>query len=131
MKSNSVNAMHILVILLLVYTSITCGTLSSIRSEGTYLDEAKYPVTSPDKIKVIGDSELENVKHGRVAFVEATGKGQMSSRVALINELKKRAGLMGANAIVMPQFKLVTVGDDVFVARTVVARTLAVRLLDN
>ena len=67
----------------------------------------------------------------RIGLVEATGKGRLSSRVALIDELKRRAGLMGANAIVMPHFELVREFNPLEGPREVQARTIAVRLLDD
>ncbi len=124
------NATRFLVFLLLASTFFSCSLISSISSEGAYLGVADYPLTPPDKVRVIDDSELKGMNYTRIALVEATGKGRMSSRVALIDELKRRAGLMGANAIVMPHFELDREGDP-FESRVVQASTLAVRLLDD
>lgn len=122
------NATRCLILSLFVFS---CGFSSSLRSEGAYIEPVNYPTIPAENVRVIDDSELKDMRYTRVALLEATGKGRMSSRVAIIDELKRKAGLMGANAIVMPHFELVYEGGHFAYPREVHAKTIAVRLLDD
>jgi len=59
---------------------------------------------SPDSVVILTtEAELDTLEYARVAIIEATGSGEYTNQTDMLNAMRKRAGEIGANAILLPQ----------------------------
>ena len=64
----------------------------------------RYSAVSPDSVVILTtEAELDTLEYARVAIIEATGSGEYTNQTDMLNAMRKRAGEIGANAILLPQ----------------------------
>jgi hypothetical protein len=66
--------------------------------------DALHPTASPhDPAAPPCWSELDTLEYSRIALIEATGSGEWTNQTQMLDALRKRAGAVGANAILLPR----------------------------
>lgn len=76
-----------------------------VQTQATLLNPSAqaYPPVAPDSVIILtSDTELDTLEFARVAMIEATGSGEWTSQTGMLEAMRKKAGKMGANAILMP-----------------------------
>ena len=64
----------------------------------------RYPPVAPDSVWIVtSEEELDTLEYVRVAIIEATGSGEFTDQTKMIEAMRKKAGELGANAILMPE----------------------------
>jgi len=89
--------------LLLVTLCTACVT-----TRHTFLDPSapRYDPVSPDSVRILThESELDSLDYSRVAVIEATGSGEFTNQIGMLEAMRKKAGELGANAILLPQIE--------------------------
>jgi len=79
-----------------------------VQTQATMLNPTaqQYPKVAPDSVRIFtAESELEAFEYERVAIIEATGSGEYTSQTGMIEAMRKKAGDLGANAILLPQIQ--------------------------
>lgn len=86
-------------LLLLVVVTSSCVT-----TRATLLDPTtRYPSTDPSMVRIFtSEEELADYEYVRVAIINSSGNTSWTSRTQMIESMRKKAGEMGANAILMP-----------------------------
>lgn len=80
--------------------------MACVQTKSTFVDAAapRYAPVPEDSVRIItAESELDTVQYVRVGIIEATGSGEFTSQTGMLNAMRRKAGEMGANAIVLPQ----------------------------
>jgi hypothetical protein len=49
------------------------------------------------------EAELDTLRYSRIAIIEATGSGEWTNQTDMLDAMRKKAGAIGANAILLPQ----------------------------
>lgn len=63
-----------------------------------------FPAVSPDSVLILTtEKELDTLDYVRVAVIEASGSGEWTSQTGMLEAMRKKAGALGANAILLPQ----------------------------
>ncbi len=65
----------------------------------------RYPPVDPNQVQVFLKEEDVTVKFDKVAAIEAQGDYQFANDEKMIKALKKKAAKLGANAIILGEFK--------------------------
>jgi hypothetical protein len=64
----------------------------------------RYPPVSPDSVIIVTTAaELDTLEYVRVAIIEATGSGELTSQTEMLEAMRKKAAKLGANAILLPE----------------------------
>ena len=77
-----------------------------VSTKAIYLDPsvAAYPPVSPDAVRIFtSEAELDSLTYVRVAIIEATGSGEYTSQTDMLAAMRKKAGELGANGVILPQ----------------------------
>ncbi len=93
--------------------------IACVTTSATILDPSAqlYPPVSPDSVRIIVDeSELDSLEYVRVAIINAKGSSTYTSTQGMHNAMRKKAGKLGCNAILMPQIKQPGAGAEVAAA---------------
>jgi hypothetical protein len=94
---------------LIVLLGLICtiaAYVACVSTKATYLDPAapRYAPVSPDSVRIFTDeSELNNLEYIRVAIIEATASGEYTSQTGMYNAIRKKAGQLGGNGVLLPQ----------------------------
>jgi len=92
-------------ILLLGLVAIVIGC---VNTKAVYLGApeergAVEPVL-PDSVRIYTSvAELDTLEYIRVAMIEATGSGEWTSQTGMYSAMRKKAGKMGCNGVILPQ----------------------------
>jgi hypothetical protein len=63
-------------------------------------------MVSPDSVVIYTSlSELEDLEYERVAIIEATGSGEYTNQTDMLAAMRKKAGEVGANGILLPEIE--------------------------
>jgi len=63
-----------------------------------------YEPVAPEQVWIVtSEAELDTLEYARVAIIEATGSGEWTDQTKMIEAIRKRAGELGANAVLLPQ----------------------------
>ena len=75
-----------------------------ITTKATLLDPTvKYPSTDPSMVRIFTtEEELTKYEFLRVAIINSSGNTTWTNRAQMLESMRKKAGEMGANAILMP-----------------------------
>ncbi len=92
---------HRLPLLLLAVSLSACVSTKAIQL-GT---PGRYPPVDPDQVQVFLKEEDVTVKFDKVATIEATGNYQFANNEKMVKALKKKAAKLGANGIILGEFK--------------------------
>jgi len=91
---------------LLVLISIVAVITACVHTKSTYLSPSaeKYPLVNPDSVQLfMSESELDSLDYVRVALIEATGNSRSTSQTGMYNAMRKKAGKLGCNGVLLPQ----------------------------
>lgn len=90
-----------LILLLAVTIFTACVTTRAI-----YIDPAaaRYAPVPPESVRIFTtEAELDTLEYVRVAIIEASGSGEYTSQTGMIDAMRKKAGTLGANGLLLPQ----------------------------
>mgnify|MGYP007107461156 FL=1 len=91
---------HLFPALLIALVSLSCVNTKSVMLD---LTAVKRPEVPPDSVRILVDeSELDGLDFIRVAMIEASGASGWTSQSGMVKAMRKKAGKLGANAILMP-----------------------------
>jgi hypothetical protein len=82
--------------------------IACVHTQATYVDPTgpRYPLVPEDSVRILtAESELDTLEFVRIAIIEATGSGEYTSQTGMLKAMRKKAGAMGANAILLPQIQ--------------------------
>ncbi len=99
MKRNQMLTGFVVLILLIIVTGC-------VSTKATYLNPsmAQYPPVSPDSVRIItSEAELDSLIYERIAIIEASGSGEYTNQIEMIEAMRKKAGKLGGNAVLLPQ----------------------------
>jgi hypothetical protein len=88
---------------LLLLCAVVAGCVST---KSVYLNPSgpKYNAVSPDSVVIFtSESELDTLEYVRVAMIEATGSGEYTSQTGMYSAIRKKAGSLGCNGVLLPQ----------------------------
>lgn len=91
-----------------VFLGLTILIGACVSTKSTYLNPGleKYDPLPPDSVRIFMDeAELDSLEYVRVALIEATGSGEFTSQTEMYDAIRKRAGKLGCNGVLMPQIK--------------------------
>jgi len=64
---------------------------------------APYAPVAPDSVIIYtSEAELEDLEYVRVAIIEASGSGEFTEMSDMLEAMRKKAGEVGANGILLP-----------------------------
>jgi hypothetical protein len=89
-------------ILLGIATIIT----ACVTTRAVYLDPSavRYNQVPPEAVRIFTtEAELDTIEYVRVAIIEASGSGEYTSQTGMIEAMRKKAGALGANGLLLPQ----------------------------
>ncbi len=84
------------------------GFTACVTTRHTLIDPSapRFDPVSPDSVRILTDeSELEGLDYTRVAVIEATGSGEFTNQTGMLEAMRKKAGELGANAIILPRIE--------------------------
>lgn len=92
-----------LIIIGLMSVSVACVSTKSVLVNPSM---KQYPPVPAESVYVFtSESELDTLDYVRVAIIEATGSTDWSSQTGMIKAMRKKAGKLGANGIMLPTIK--------------------------
>jgi len=60
----------------------------------------------PANVRILTtEAELATLDYVRVAIIEASGSGEYTSQASMIEAMRRKAGALGANALLLPQIQ--------------------------
>lgn len=77
-----------------------------VHTKATLVNPSATPLAevAPDQVQIfMSQSELDTLDYTRVAIIEATGSGEWTSQTGMIEAMRRKAGALGANGVLMPQ----------------------------
>jgi hypothetical protein len=80
--------------------------VACVQTKATVLNPTAQPFApvAPDSVLIlIKETELDTLNYVRIAVIEATGSGEWTSQTGMLEAMRKKAGALGANAILLPQ----------------------------
>lgn len=84
---------------------VATATLACVHTKATLVNPSaqQYPPVPPDSVIILtAESELDTLTFARIAIIEATGSGEWTTQTGMLEAMRRKAGKMGANAILMP-----------------------------
>jgi len=64
----------------------------------------RYEPVLPENVWIVtAEEELDTLNYVRIAIIEATGSGEYTDQSGMLDAIRKKAGELGANAVLMPQ----------------------------
>jgi hypothetical protein len=64
----------------------------------------RYEPVPPEQVWIVThETELDTLEYSRIAVIEATGSGEWTDQTKMLEAIRKRAGELGANAVLLPQ----------------------------
>jgi hypothetical protein len=97
---------------LLTRTLLTVALLvtltACVSTRHTFINPSaeRFAPVPEDSVWIItSEAELDTISYVRVAIIEASGSGGFTSRTEMLDAMRKRAGEIGANAILLPEIQ--------------------------
>jgi hypothetical protein len=90
----------------LVILAIAAATSGCVSTRHTLVNpsaEPYAPVHADSVLILTDEAELDTLRYSRIAIIEATGSGEWTNQTDMLNAMRKKAGAIGANAILLPQ----------------------------
>jgi hypothetical protein len=90
----------------LVILAVAAATSGCITTRFTLVNpsaEPYAPVNADSVLILTDEAELDTLRYSRMAIIEATGSGEWTNQTDMLNAMRKKAGAIGANAILLPQ----------------------------
>lgn len=89
--------------LMAIATAVAC-----VQTNAVLVNPSAAPLSAvaPDSVQIFtAASELDSLEYTRVAIIEATGSGEFTSQSGMLEAMRKKAGALGANAVLLPEIK--------------------------
>jgi hypothetical protein len=80
--------------------------MACVTTKAIYLDPSapRFAPVQSDSVRIFtSESELDTLEFVRVAMIEATGSGEFTSQIGMYNAIRKKAGALGGNGVLLPQ----------------------------
>jgi hypothetical protein len=77
-----------------------------VTTRATLVDPAapRYDPVAPDSVRIFTDqSELDTLEYVRVAIIEASGSGEFTSQTEMLEAMRRKAGALGGNGVLLPR----------------------------
>ncbi len=77
-----------------------------ITTHATLLDPSatRYARVHPDSVRIFTDqTELDTLDYVRVAIIEATGSGEWTNQSEMLEAMRRKAGELGGNGVLLPR----------------------------
>jgi hypothetical protein len=101
-----------LALILLVLTG--CITTHATLVDPTAM---RYARVAPDWVRIFTDqSELDTLEFVRVAIIEASGSGEWTNQSGMLEAMRKKAGELGGNGVILPRVEEPSAGAKVAAA---------------
>ncbi len=87
-------------------TGIALAVMGCVQTNATILNPSAqaYPAVHQDSVRIfVSEDDLEGYEFERIAIVNAKGSGTYTNEDNMLNAMRKKAGKLGANAIIMPK----------------------------
>jgi|SRR3990170_2587436 len=91
---------------LIIFLGAVIIFTACVATRSVFIDPTagRYAPVSPDSVRIFTtEAELDTIQYVRVAIIEATGSGEYTSQTDMISAMRKKAGELGANGILLPQ----------------------------
>ena len=89
-----------------LFLAVLCT--ACVATSHTWVDPSgpRFDPVPPDSVVIFTDeAELEGVEYTRLALIEATGSGEFTDQSGMLKAMRKKAGELGANAILLPKIE--------------------------
>ena len=94
------------VLLLLIGIALLFVACVSTKSTLVAPGAEQYEPVDPDSVRIfIDESELDTLEFVRVAIIEATASGEWTSQTGMYDAIRKKAGKLGCNGVLLPQIQ--------------------------
>ena len=98
----------------LAFLLASCVTTRAVLIDPT---APRYEIVAPSAVRIFTDqSELDTLNFVRVAIIEASGDGEFTDQAGMIGAMRKKAGELGANGILLPKIEEPSAGAKVAAA---------------
>lgn len=90
---------------LMIFIAAMALFAACVSTKSVYLNPSmtQYNPVSPDSVRIFTtEAELDTLEYVRVAIIEATGSTDWTSQTGMLKAMRKKAGKLGANAILLP-----------------------------
>ena len=77
-----------------------------ITTHATLVDPSapRYARVHPDSVRIFTDqTELDTLDYVRVAIIEATGSGEWTNQSEMLEAIRRKAGELGGNGVILPR----------------------------
>lgn len=104
---------------LLLIVAVVALIAGCVHTNATLLDPtaAAYAPVDPSQVRIFTDaSELDTLEFVRIADIEASGTSGYTSRAGMLEAIRKKAGKLGGNGVLMPQIQEPSAGAKVAAA---------------
>ena len=100
---------------LMTFTTLT----GCVTTHATLVDPAapRYARVAPDSVRIFTDqTELDTLEFVRVAIIEASGESEWTSQSGMLEAMRRKAGELGANGVLLPRIEEASAGAKVAAA---------------
>lgn len=87
-----------------------------VRTNAVRLGGQTYPAVPADQVQVFLSEDDVDVPFERIALINAKGEASYTDEAKMINAMRKKAGEMGANAIILGEIKEPSAGSKIAAA---------------
>jgi len=77
-----------------------------VSTQGYYLDPSatRYAEVAADSVRVfLSEADLDSLDYVKIAVIEAKGSGEHTSQTGMIKAMRKKAGKLGGNGLLLPK----------------------------
>lgn len=93
---------------LAIVVTIIALVVACVQTKATMVNPSAkpFPPVAPDSVLILTtEKELDTLNYVRVAIIEASGSGEWTSQTEMLEAMRRKAGALGANAILLPQIQ--------------------------
>lgn len=90
---------------LIIFMVSMCSFLACVSTKSVYVNPSmtQYNPVPADSVRIFTtETELDSLEYVRVAIIEATGNTDWTSQTGMLKAMRKKAGKLGANGILLP-----------------------------
>ncbi|MCA2984757.1 MAG: hypothetical protein ACK6DR_07585 [Gemmatimonas sp.] len=89
----------------LLLVPLSLALAACVRTKSVLVDPSAPPLPAldPANVRIFTSSEeLDTLAYTRVALIEATASGELTSQSGMLQAMRKKAAKLGANGILLP-----------------------------
>jgi len=98
---------------------ITIAAAGCVTTRATMIDPSapRFARVPPDSVRIFTDqTELDTLEYVRVAIIEASGSGEYTNQTEMLEAMRRKAGELGANGVLLPRIEEPSAGAKVAAA---------------